>query len=50
MKIVIDKKGNELKCEAVDAKELIASGEYSYPKAEKAEKAKKAPKAEKAEK
>ena len=43
MKTVIDKKGKELVCEAVDAKELIASGEYSYPKADK-------PKKEKADK
>lgn len=47
--IVIDKKGNERVCEAVDGRELIASGEYSLPKAEKPAKAPKAPKAEKLE-
>jgi len=46
MAIVIDKKGKELKCEPVDAKELIASGEYTAPKADKPKK-KAAPKADK---
>lgn len=44
--IVIDKKGNEVEVEPVDAKEYVDSGEYSLPKAEKPKK-KTAPKAEK---
>lgn len=46
--IVVDKKGNETDVEPVDAKEYVASGEYSYPKDEKPKKAKKQ-KPEKAE-
>lgn len=36
--IVIDKKGNEVDVEPVDAKEYVASGAYSFPKADKVEK------------
>lgn len=38
--IVIDKKGNEVDVEPVDAREYVASGEYSYPNTEKPKKQK----------
>ena len=45
--IVIDNKGNEVDVEPVDAKEYVASGEYSFQKADKPKKEKAAPKADK---